>query len=208
MTKLKNVKIVSELLQGTSKFQTRTTVGFSDVEYQKEKGKQRQIGDIWPQINAKGEIECWWEQKDGYKVKYNVHPELSKRFQEVRDELKSFPNCPKETCTCTMPRPIDIKFRVKTGMCEDCTITHETKLKIRGEFKEYAIEKMRNNALAFFKDADLEVEAIKESLGDISYVTADGEVEKWTSDNRSVVLDRINEEYSKFKQEILEAYGG
>lgn len=208
MTKLKNVKIVSELLQGTSKFQTRKTVGFSDVQYQLNKTRTRELGEIWAEVDANDDVICWWEQKDGYKVKYNVHPTLSAELQKVRENLRSFPNCPKETCTCTMPRPIDIKFRVKTGMCEDCTITHETKLKIRGEFKEYAIEKMRNNALAFFKDADLEVEAIKESLGDISYVTADGEVETWTSDNRNVVLDRINEEYSKFKQEILEAYGG
>lgn len=205
---MNNIEILKKIIKGESKYHTKTTVGFSDIDYVQEKQKKREIGDIWPQINAKGEIDCWWEQKDGYKLKYNIHPELSKRFQEVRDELNTFPNCPKETCTCTIPKPIDIKFRVKTGMCEDCTISYETKLKLTGKFNEYAVEKMRNNALAFFKDADKEVEEIKNQIENISYITSDGEVEKWTSDNYQKFKDRIDEQYLKFKEDILNLYGG
>jgi hypothetical protein len=203
---MKNIEILKNLLDGTSKYHTKTTVGFSDIESKKEKFKKRETGEVWPEVGATGDILCWWEQKDGYRVKYNVHPDIAKKMQEVRDSLRSFPNCPKETCTCTMPKPIDIKFRMKTGMCEECTISYETKLKIEGKFKEYAIDKMKNNALAFFSDADKEVEEIKKQISDVSFVGENGEIEKWSMDNYEDFRNKIDEQYAKFKQEILESF--
>jgi len=207
-SKLKNIQTIKNLLDGTSKFQTRKSIGFGNIDAVKERNRARTIGEIWAEVGATGEILCWWEQKDGYKVKYNMHPDISKKLQEVRDELNSFPNCPKETCTCVQPKPIDIKFRKKTGMCEDCTISTETQLKIQGKFREYAVEKMRNNATAFFKDADQEVEVLKQSLASISFVNSDGAAETWSMENLEKFQSQIDEQYKIFKTEILTAFGG
>lgn len=208
MSKLKNIKAINQMLAGEHRYQTRKSVGFSDIDYQKEKNKERQVGDIWEEINAKGETVCWWEQKDGYRLKYNVNPQISREFQKIKQELNSFKNCPHDECKCKKPNQLDEKFRRLMGMCHECVIDYETKLKINGKFNDYAREKMRQNALGWFKQADVEVEVIKKNIEDgISYVAgADGIVERWETENKEALLNRIDEDYNRFKEQILEKF--
>ena len=184
MSKLKNIKAVNEILAGTHKTQTRKTHGFSDTDFQNEKNKKREVGEIWAEVNAKGETVCWWTQKDGYRVKSNVHPNVKKQLDDVLIYLKAFPNCQKETCTCKAPSRLDEKFRKLMGMCEDCVFTMETRLKIEGKFNEYALNKLQNNADSYFKEADKELEILKKSLETIGFVDNEhGDVENWTVEN-------------------------
>ena len=163
-TKLKNIKAVNEMLLGTHRTQTRTTVGFSDTGTSTEKNKKREVGETWEEKNASGNIE-YVTQKEGYRVRSNVSPEMSAYYEKIREELKSFPNCQKEGgCTCKSPSVLDEKFRKIVGMCHDCLVTYETKLKMRGQFNEYALDKMKQDAVSFFKRADVEVGLFKESL--------------------------------------------
>ena len=130
-TKLKNIKAVNEMLLGTHRTQTRTTVGFSDTGTSTEKNKKREVGETWEEKNASGNIE-YVTQKEGYRIRSNVSPEMSAYYEKIREELKSFPNCQKEGgCTCKSPSVLDEKFRKIVGMCHDCLVTYETKLKIR-----------------------------------------------------------------------------
>jgi hypothetical protein len=203
MSKLQNIKTIQKMLDGTSRWQTRTTVGFSDVDSVKEKNKEREDGEIWEEKTGE-HSSVWWRLENGIKVKYSVHPTMADEFRDVRLGLKKFWNCPKETCTCTAPKPIDEKLRKKTGMCEDCLISFETKLKIQGKFNQYAVEKMKNNALSFFKQADEDVEQIKSELGQgISFVNEQGDVEKWGTEGKTNLLERIDSEYNKFKESVL-----
>lgn len=203
MSKLQNIKTIQKMLDGTSRWQTRTTVGFSDVNSVKEKNKDREEGEIWEEKTGE-HSSIWWRIENGFKVRYTVHPETADYLQKVRQENKKFWNCPKETCTCINPKPIDEKLRKKTGMCEDCLISFETKLKIQGKFNQYAVEKMKNNALSFFKQADQDVEQIKNELGqEITFVNEQGDVEKWGTDGKTNLLERIDNEYNKFKESVL-----
>jgi predicted alpha-1,6-mannanase (GH76 family) len=94
-----------------------------------------------------------------------------------------------------------------TGMCEDCLISLETKLKIRGEFNEYALNKMKANADAFFRDADKEVEVIKRELKNLGFVDNEfGDVEKWTFDDVDAYLQKIDNSYQEFKDKTLERF--
>lgn len=203
MSKLQNIKTIRKMLDGTSRWQTRTVVGFTDVESVKEKNKEREEGEIWEERT--GEFSSvWWRIENGIRVKYAVHPSVADELRNARLGLKKFWNCPKETCTCTNPKPIDEKLRKKTGMCEDCLISFETKLKIQGKFNQYAVEKMKNNALSFFKQADEDVKQIKEELGSsITFVNEQGDVEKWGTEGKTNLLERIDGEYSKFKESVL-----
>ena len=155
MAKLKNIKALNEMLQGTHKTQTRKTFGFSSTQITEERNRKREVGEIWSEPINEDQV-IWWEQKDGYRVKHHYHPSVVSEMEKIKEYLSSFPNCPKEICTCSDPKRIDLKFRRLMGMCEDCVISMETRLKIKGEFNEYAINKMKQNADSFFRQADQE----------------------------------------------------
>lgn len=208
MAKLKNIETVQKMLRGDSRWQRRTTVGFTDLNAAKERQKTRADGEIWEEKDINGDVTCWWRQEGSTKVKYHRHPELSDEMQRVLQELKSFPNCRHEECKTKKPSRLDMKMRSIHGMCFDCVIEMETEMKIKdpAKFRQYALDKMKNNAIGFFADADKEVEVIKESLGNINYTTSDGETETWSSDNKEALVKRVEEDYQKFKEEILNSF--
>mgnify|MGYP003557943760 FL=1 len=201
MSKLKNIEALQHMMAGTHRLQTKTIHGFVDAEAEHEKNKRREIGEIWEEKDFNGH-SIWWEQKDGYRVKYHRHPDVSKMIHELNT---SFPNCPKETCTCLSPTRLDFKFQRMMGMCEDCLIKMETKMKLEGTFNQYAIDKMKANAEAFFRDADKEVEVLKMALKDVSFVGDEtGEVERWSNEGSDTLIKNIDENYATFKEKIFE----
>lgn len=205
MSKLKNIKAVTELLHGVHRTQTRKTFGFSDATATAEKNKMREVGEVWTETDGNGNV-IYWQQMNGYRRKSNTNPELSEVLFETRQYAKSFINCPKDQCTCVAPTRIDEKFRLKAGMCEECVIGHETKLKYSGKFNEYARNKMQKNADSFFAQSDKEVEELKRQLKTpINFVqNADGLTEKWESSNADALCQQIDEQYHTFKEKVKE----
>jgi hypothetical protein len=205
MSKLKNIQTVQKLLDGSSRWQTRKTFNFAPNEKLKEQTKEREEGEIWEEHI--GENTYWWRMENGIKVRYGVHPNTSDLFQKIRQESRMFANCPKEQCTCVKPTHLDLKFKKKMEMCSDCVIEHETALKIRGQFHDYALDKMRRNAQAFFAQADQEVIEIKKAFqNDVSFVDENGEVEKWEVDGKEKLLERIDSEYDRFKTQVMNKF--
>ncbi len=209
MSKLKNVKALNEMLAGNHRTQTRKTFGFSDSKAAAERNKEREVGEIWEVKDIHGN-STWFEQFEGHRVRTNVHPSVSKMMQEVRTWLHSFPNCPKEKCTCYKPTRLDEKFKRLAGMCEECLISYETSLKIKGEFNEYALNKMKANADAFFKQADAEVEILKQEIMNISLAGDENDnnntVEKWSFQDPESYKQMIDDQYGEFKKKTLEHF--
>jgi hypothetical protein len=209
MSKLKNIKAINEMLAGTHRTQTRTTIGFSDVAATAERNKKREVGEIWEVKDIHGN-STWYEQFEGYRVKTNVHPSVNKMMQDTRTWLRSFPNCPKEQCTCHNPTRLDEKFRIIAGMCEECLISYETSLKIKGKFNEYALNKMKANAESFFKQADVEVEVLKREIMNINFAGDETDnnnvVEKWSFQDPESYKKMIDEQYAEFKKRTLEQF--
>ncbi len=206
MAKLQNIKALKQMLDGNHRMQTRKTIGFSDA---KDTAKIREVGEIWEETDQHGNT-IWWEKKQGYRVKYGVHPEIAQNLREVQEYLNSFPNCQKETCTCKQPTRIDEKFRKLVGMCEDCLISYETSLKIKGEFNEYAMKKMEANAKAFFEQADKEVEVLKREISNIHFAGDENDVnpiETWKFQDEESYKKFIDEQYNEFKTKTLEKFG-
>lgn len=199
MSKLKNIEALNKMLRGEHRTQTRKTFGFSGA---KNTNITRNVGDVWSEEVGEGNV-VWWEQKDGYRVKRRYAPDVEEQMVKLRQYLNSFPNCQKEKCTCLQPTHLDVKFRKIMGMCHDCTVTMETRMKMRGEFDQYAIEKMKQNAISFFRQADAEVEIIKSSLQSISFTGENGEVESWSSENASALLERIDHDYNTLKEKVF-----
>ena len=52
--KLQNIKAVQQMMDGTHKFQTKKTVGFSDTDATQKRNERHEIGDTWEDVDAKG----------------------------------------------------------------------------------------------------------------------------------------------------------
>ena len=184
--KLKNVKAVKEMLSGEHKTQTKKTISFTDKVIER-----REVGETW--TDNKGQK---WEQRKGYKVKVG-------KLSKLREELKMFPNCNKETCTCIEPGQADLKMKAIHGMCLNCVVEMEHKLKLNGEYEEYERKKMLANAEAWLKQAELEKEVLKTTLK-ASFVNEDGSIEKWKEGMTEDELEeKIDKEFETFRENFI-----
>src|SRR5210317_1215300 len=187
MAKLQNIKAVKEMIAGNHRTQTKNTVAFGE-------GKdfiKREVGDQW--TDSDGNI---WEQKKGYKVKLG-------KLSELRDSLKDFPNC-KEGCTSHMnPTRNDLRMKVIHGMCLDCVIEMEHKLKMEGKYEEYERSKILENAKAWLKQAELEKDTIKLAM-QARFVNEDGSLEEWDGMSWSEMEEKIENEFRTFRENFIQ----
>ena len=198
--KLQNIKAVKQMLDGTHKFQTKKTIGFSDAKQKAKKNEKRNVGDIWDEeING---IMYTIEQKNGFRVKKPKNSVMS----EVREYLNSYPNCQKECCK-TSYNHLDKKMQKIHGMCYDCVIDMEHNLKKQGKYEEYERKKITENALAWLKRAEQDVEHLKQVYTE-DYTTvagADGQLETWKAKMTPEEFEnKIEKEFDKFKENVLE----
>jgi hypothetical protein len=190
-----NLESLKDMFEGKHTSQTKIQVGYTN---EGEMVQTRAVGERW--FDADG---FEWEQKQGYALK------LGKEWQqELHKEKNTFKNCPKEDCTCQFPNRFDKKMQAFHGMCFDCVIEMEHKLKLQGKYKEYEQERIKQNALAWLKQAEQDKDSVIEELTrSLTFVTVDGDVEKWknTADPEEL-RNKIEEEFIKFKEEILSKF--
>lgn len=206
--KLQNIKAIKQMLEGNHKFQTKKTTGFSDAKAKAEKSKKRAVGDIWEEIDPISGTVTIVEQREGFRIRKSKNSEV---MQEVRDYIRSFPNCQKETCTCVKPHPLDEKMRKLNGMCFDCTIEFEHELKKQGKFDEYARDKMRKNALAWLAQAEQEVELLKQiyTQASTAVINADGMTEKIDAQmTPEEFAEKVEKSFAEYKENFLKKLNG
>jgi hypothetical protein len=199
--KLQNVKAVQQMLDGTHKFQTKKTVGFSDA--QSKKSEHREIGDVWEETDSNGNVHVV-EQREGFRIRKTKNSEI---FQSIRDELQSFPNCRKDVCTCVGTHQLDQKMRKIHGMCFDCVIEMEHELKKAGKYDEYEQNKIRENAMAWLRDAERDVELLKQAYTQVQQFVSnsDGQVEHWSAKMTAEEFENtIQKQFEEFKIKFLE----
>jgi len=199
--KLQNVKAVQQFLDGTHKFQTKKTVGFSDA--QSKKSEHREIGDVWEETDSNGNVHVV-EQREGFRIRKTKNSEI---FQSIRDELQSFPNCRKDMCTCVGTHQLDQKMRKIHGMCFDCVIEMEHELKKTGKYDEYEQNKIRENALAWLRDAERDVDLLKQAYTQVQQFVSNsqGQVEHWSAKMTAEEFENtIQKQFEEFKTKFLE----
>jgi len=184
--KLNNIKAVKEMIAGTHKSQTKTNVSFGE-----KASVRREIGETWTDENGQE-----WKQKQGYRVKLG-------KMSKLRTELKTFPNCPKEVCTCTSPGQADKKMKAFHGMCLDCVTEMEHKLRLDGKYDIYEKERILKNAEAWLKQAEKEKDIIKSTL-QAAFINEDGSIEEWGGLNEEEVMTKIENDFEKFKKNYIE----
>jgi hypothetical protein len=205
--KLQNIKAIQQMLDGTHKFQTKKTVGFSDVESKAKQSEYREIGDIWEETDASGTTYVI-EQREGFRIRKTKNSDI---FQNIREELRAFPNCRKDTCTCAGTHHLDQKMRSIHGMCFDCVIEMEHELKSSGKYEEYEQNKIRENALAWLRDAERDVELLKQAYTEsMKFVSnSDGITETWSAKMTPEQFEEtIQQEWNKFKENFMKKLNG
>lgn len=191
--KIDSLQDVKKLLAGEHDSQNKVQVGYGGEK--SEDNEIRQVGDKW--FDADGNE---WEQKNGYKIK------LGKVWQqELHEYLNTFTNCPKETCTCGMPKRLDEKMRRIHGMCFDCVIDMEHKIRLEGKWDEYENRKVKENAIAWLAEAEKDKNLIADELSRLEFSNDFGDIEKWkTSINKEELLEKIENEFSEFRKNFIE----
>lgn len=205
--KLQNIKAIQQMLEGNHKFQTKKTVGFSDAKDAAKKSEHHNIGDVWEETDATG-ITYVVEQRDGFRVRKTKNSEI---FQSIREEMRSFPNCRKETCTCIKANSVDEKMRKIHGMCGDCVIDMEHEMRTAGTYEEYEKNKIRENALAWLRNAERDVELLKQAYTQASeFVTnAEGETESWGAKMTPDEFEEtVQKQFERFKENFLNKLNG
>ena len=201
--KLQNIKALEQMLDGTHKFQTKKTVGFSDADATQKRNEHHEIGDTWETVDANGNITIV-EQHDGFRTR---KPKNSEVLSEVRDELRLFPNC-RSTCTDVDPNHhLNKKMRALHGMCFNCVIDMEHELKKQGKFEEYARKRIEANALAWLEKAEQDVEMLREAYTNASklVINGNGDTESWAAQmTPDEFEEKITNGFETYKKDFLD----
>lgn len=196
MPKIDGIKDVHKLIHGEHESQQKIQVSVPDkpVEYIK-----RDIGDKWTDANGDE-----WEQKNGYISRVT-------KFDEIREYVNSFQNCPYDTCKCNKwtAKRLDEKMRILKGLCFDCVIKMEHKIRLAGKWDEYEKGVLKENALSWLREAEADKNVIVDELSRLEFPNEFGDVEKWdTGNTKEELLNNIEESFSIFRKKIFEQVGG
>ena len=117
--------------------------------------------------------------------------------------------CPK--CDKAMKKQLDNKFWRLMGHCFDCQIDYENKLRIKGEFDEWAQSKVLENQKAYLKDLEQSLDDFEKTGGKKEWFNQVGvdnpelEAEKWEMGEKEfekTISDA--RDFIKEKREIVE----
>jgi hypothetical protein len=178
--KEKDVQRLRNLVQGKYGEKTRTSVGFSTKE------EFHYEGDMW-EVDGRT-----WTIKDGIKQnvtkfdkakKYHVMPLLCPSYSKI------------------MKNRNDKVFYNIHKTCFNCVIDMETKLRKEGKWEEYEC-KIHNDEIDHkIQEYKLWVEE-KLSESNSSFISEDGDVEKWDGKINTKLVDKNVEEVVKYLESL------
>lgn len=193
---------VEQMLRGDHPSQTKKLFGQIGSA-----PKKREIGEVWEELDADGNVKWVWEQRDGYRVKSSFGSD-SMAEHPSWDKFK-YPNC-EATCQTQVTKKysrLDEKYRKIYGMCSDCATKYESRLKTSGSWQAFEKAKMLANAQSFFNEADDAIAEAASRLSNVNFVRDEsGAVEHWEGDPEKAKA--MLEEYNAYKTLILETLEG
>lgn len=152
------------------------------VGYIGDKNKYHKDGDVWKDGNG---IE--WQRKGNKTIR------LTKTQADVVREAIG-----KSKCKCGLDirwgNKFDTLFFAKTGMCQDCLVEYEHKLRAVGIYPLYEAYKIYSNQLSMLHDAKSKLEETIEYFskndGSIEILcNSDGFRERFHGTNKEVILE-------------------
>jgi len=115
--------------------------------------------------------------------------------------------CP--SCKKVMKKKLDNKFWRIMGHCFDCQVEMENKLRISGEYEQYAKKKINDNKKSYLKDLKQSIDEFEETGGKAEFFNSVGvqevelEKEKWEMGEEQ--FDSIVKEAREYITKLEEA---
>ena len=166
-----NISMVRDYLSGERPF---VQVGYVPSEI------KRNVRDTW--TDSKG---ITWIQKNGYKARLNkqadiIHKALGQNCNVCKRNVKWGTN-------------FDRLFFIKTGMCQDCLIDYEHKIRLIGAYPLYEKCKVFSNQIGYLKDIKAKlletIDYFSNSDGSIEILcNSEGFREKFHGTNKEQIL--------------------
>lgn len=182
-----NIDIVKDYVAGVRPF---VQVGYTGKKYVK-----RAVGERW--VDAKGQE---WEQKESGPVTVNRVASIVKAAMDQK-------------CRCGQDikwgSKLDRIFFSKTGLCENCLIDYETKLRIVGIYPDYERYKVVSNEIGHLNEIRDKlkefVDYFTNDTGDVTMIcNEEGFTERWKNTNKDKILKDAKEDLKKVKRVIAE----
>ena len=99
----------------------------------------------------------------GYKGKEKEEGDVIPKMTELMQGVRMPWFCPE--CKKTMKKKLDDKFWRMMGHCFDCQVEYENKLRVKGEFSEWAQKKMLENQKSQLKDLEQSITDFEKTGG-------------------------------------------
>jgi hypothetical protein len=168
----------------TKKFgdKTKVQVGYGKVD------REYTEGDVWEEGGKT------WTIKNGI-------TQTSTKLDKARNSALMPLFCPK--CKKKhMKGQMDKLFWKLYGECSKCRISYETKLKIGGNYIDYANKIKTENANDWMNDlAEIAKDFISETNRK-GYITETGKIEDWSNQNKDEIETIVNENVESLKTKI------
>jgi len=181
----KDVQRMRNIITKDYTAKTTTQIGYSKTQ------TDHKEGDVWDE-NGKQ-----WTIKNGIK-------QTVTRFDKLKESIHLPLTCP--NCNKAMRGDrLNKKMWPIHKMCFDCVILMETKLKITGQYEEYARGLVTGGVKAHIKDLEDVMLELALSDNNESFVTEAGDVEKWAG--KGVDKQKITTELQEYIQKLKEHIG-
>jgi hypothetical protein len=126
---------------------------------------ERKEGDVWEERGKK------WTIKNGLK-------QTVTRFDDIKKKIFAPITCP--NCNKPMTKGQFDKYMFKIHQkCSDCVIEYETKLKLKGEYKEYERDMIKQGVVYHIKEMENVLLELLIGQSGEQYVTEGGDIEEW-----------------------------
>lgn len=180
-TKSSDVQRMRNLITKRYSDKTSTQIGYTKIDVEHKEG------DIWEE-NGKH-----WTIKNGIK-------QTLTKLDTIRKKILVPLLCPK--CSKTMKNKLDDVMYPIHNMCFDCVISYETELKRLGKFDEYQTNINKQSLLYHLKEMENVLLDLLMSNSDESFVTENGDVEKWEGNDISEIVNNLKTYIQNIKSEL------
>lgn len=160
-------------------------------------GERTQVQAGWEkqtQVHKEGDV--WEEDNKTWTIKNGIKQTVTKM-----DALKKLMVIPLCCPSCSKPMKINDlnkKMYAIHGICFDCTIDMEHKIKSSGGWDEYVKRQQSSNKVAMLTDLEAALESWYTQKD--TFVTEGGDVESWTGGEKETAYEYVKKEIAKAKE--------
>lgn len=174
----RDVTRMRNLITGKSGDRTQISTGYE------KPSEDHKEGEVWTDRDGRT-----WTIKNGIKQNISKTNRLKK--------LAAFPLCCPKCEKPMKPTPVNRQMYAVQGMCYDCVIDSEHKLRIEGKWGEYRSQQLTENKNSSLRDFEQALESWYNQ--EDQFFTEAGEMENWSQGDKRKAYDQIKQRLEELK---------